>query len=315
MKRQLIAGIAAAAVMFGLAACGNSDSASGGSSASSSQKEWDGTMPTVEQKGEQTKLVFPKTGAPKELKIQVVEEGKGATVEKTDTVIANYVGQVWGKEEAFDSSFKRGAPTGFLLEKVIAGWTEGLAGQKVGSKVILVVPPDKGYGASGGNAAAGIGADDVIAFYVEIKDALGKDKGGDPQAKPETALDQLPVNIQGNLGGPVSVKVKDGAPQPTERKMTVIARGSGEPVKESGTTVYLQYAMSLWDNSTGETTYGVTGPQAIPVTAGSPFALLKDIPVGSRVLITQPGSEGTSSPKSPAFAVVVDIVGQLPTGK
>ncbi|WP_124054934.1 FKBP-type peptidyl-prolyl cis-trans isomerase [Arcanobacterium ihumii] len=315
MKRQLIAGITSALMIFGLAACGNNEAKSSNSTSSSSQKEWDGTMPTVEEKGEKTKLKFPDSGAPKDLKVQVVAEGSGATVEKTDTVIADYVGQVWGKDESFDSSFKRGAPTGFLLEKVIAGWTEGLAGQKIGSKVILVVPPDKGYGASGGNQAAGIGADDVIAFYVEIKDAYGKDKGGDPHAKPETPLDQLPVEISGELGSPVSVKVKAGQPQPTQRQLTVIARGSGEPVKDAGTTVYLQYGMSLWDNSTGESTYGITGPQAIPVTAGSPFELLKDIPVGSRVLITQPASEGANPPKSPAFAVVVDIVGQIPAGK
>ena len=53
---------------------------------------------------------------------------------------------------------------------VIAGWDEGLVGQTVGSQVLLVVPPDKGYGAAG-NTDAGIKGTDTLVFVVDILDA------------------------------------------------------------------------------------------------------------------------------------------------
>jgi FKBP-type peptidyl-prolyl cis-trans isomerase len=49
----------------------------------------------------------------------------------------------------FDSSHDRGQPATFPLDRVIAGWTEGVAGMKVGGKRKLIVPPDLGYGATG----------------------------------------------------------------------------------------------------------------------------------------------------------------------
>ncbi len=54
--------------------------------------------------------------------------------------------------------------------QVIAGWDEGLVGQTVGSQVLLVVPPDKGYGTAG-NTDAGIKGTDTLVFVVDILDA------------------------------------------------------------------------------------------------------------------------------------------------
>ena len=54
--------------------------------------------------------------------------------------------------------------------QVIAGWDEGLVGQTVGSQVLLVVPPDKGYGTAG-TASGGIKGTDTLVFVVDILDA------------------------------------------------------------------------------------------------------------------------------------------------
>ncbi len=53
-------------------------------------------------------------------------------------------------------------------QQVITGWDTGLVGQTVGSQVLLVVPPDQGYGASG---TTGIKGTDTIVFVVDILDA------------------------------------------------------------------------------------------------------------------------------------------------
>ena len=50
---------------------------------------------------------------------------------------------------------------------MIPGFDEGLIGQTVGSRVVLVIPPDKGYGAEG-NSQAGISGTDTLVFVVDI---------------------------------------------------------------------------------------------------------------------------------------------------
>ncbi|WP_084105933.1 FKBP-type peptidyl-prolyl cis-trans isomerase [Demequina sp. NBRC 110056] len=103
-----------------------------------------------------------------ELIVQPLIEGEGDVVEATDTVVAHYTGWLWDGEQ-FDSSWDRGAPTAFSLTGVISGWTEGLAGQTVGSRVLLVIPPDMGYGAEGN---ASIPGDSTLVFVVDILAAL-----------------------------------------------------------------------------------------------------------------------------------------------
>ena len=47
------------------------------------------------------------------------------------------------------------------------GWDERLVGRTVGSRVILEIPPNKGYGAKG-NKDAGIKGTDTLFFVVDI---------------------------------------------------------------------------------------------------------------------------------------------------
>lgn len=102
-----------------------------------------------------------------ELVAEVLVEGTGDTVATTDTINASYFG--WLSDGTmFDSSNKKDAEdTGvaFPLSGVIAGWTEGLAGQKVGSVVKLTIPADKAYGAQG---SATIPANSPLQFIVKI---------------------------------------------------------------------------------------------------------------------------------------------------
>ncbi|WP_216387761.1 FKBP-type peptidyl-prolyl cis-trans isomerase [Arcanobacterium phocae] len=304
MKRSIIA--LCAAVLLGLTGC--SDSAA--NSASKTEQQAAGTeMPTVKIDGKDTHLEFPDSNPPEGLQKTVLDEGEGRVIEETDFVVAHYVGQVWGNEKPFDSSFSRGSGAGFSLQGVIPGWTQGLSGLKSGAKVILSIPSELGYGPAGGNAQAGIGKDDTIAFYVEILDAFGGDQAGDPNATPEADPASLPVEIEGELGQPVTVKVKEGTANPTEISTTVIARGSGPEVGGEGSRLYMQYSMSLIDNSKSETSYGKAGPFLSTIGGGSIFDGLTGIPVGSRVLVMAPPQGPESDDNKQGLAVVVDILG------
>jgi len=104
--------------------------------------------------------------APTELVVQPLIEGDGEEVAAGQTVIVNYRGWLWDGE-AFDSSWQRGAPFTFPVGqgRVIEGWDTGLQGQPVGSQLLLVIPPDLGYG---DEDTASIPGGSTLVFVVDI---------------------------------------------------------------------------------------------------------------------------------------------------
>jgi peptidylprolyl isomerase len=124
----------------------------------------------VEKDGNVTSLDFTGLPEPKpdgDLLRHVVTEGKGKTLSPDSTVTADYLGMVYGAKKPFDESFS-GEPAEFSLQQVVQGWTYGLSGLKVGSRVLLQIPPDLGYGAQ---AQENIPANSTLYFVVDIVDA------------------------------------------------------------------------------------------------------------------------------------------------
>lgn len=99
------------------------------------------------------------------LQYQVFTEGTGASPKATDPVTVHYKGTtIDGKE--FDSSYSRGAPATFPLNRVIAGWTEGLQLMKEGAKYRFFIPSNLAYGERG--AGRQIGPNSALIFDVEL---------------------------------------------------------------------------------------------------------------------------------------------------
>ena len=98
---------------------------------------------------------------------QPVREGAGASPAAADTVKVHYRGTlVNGKE--FDSSYRRGQPLEFPLNRVIKCWTEGVQMMKVGGKAKLFCPSGIAYGPQG--AGGVIPPDATLVFEVELLD-------------------------------------------------------------------------------------------------------------------------------------------------
>jgi peptidylprolyl isomerase len=131
-------------------------------------------LPTVTlgADGKPTITVPAGVPAPTSLVVQPLIKGTGPVVQKGQTISVHYTGVIYDGGKQFDSSWDRGQPADFAIGtgSVIAGWDEGLVGQTVGSQILLVVPPDKGYG-SAGQTNAGIKGTDTLVFVVDILDA------------------------------------------------------------------------------------------------------------------------------------------------
>ena len=130
-------------------------------------------LPTVAvAKNGKPKLTVPKSKAPTDLVVQPLIKGSGPEVTSGQMITVHYTGVVWNTGKQFDSSWDRGQPARFAIGtgKVIAGWDTGLVGQTIGSQVLLVVPPDQGYGKDG-NSDAGIKGTDTLVFVVDVLDA------------------------------------------------------------------------------------------------------------------------------------------------
>ncbi|MBF0588484.1 MAG: FKBP-type peptidyl-prolyl cis-trans isomerase [Magnetococcales bacterium] len=104
------------------------------------------------------------------LKYEVMTEGDGPKPSATDTVRVHYAGTLEDGTE-FDSSYKRGEPISFPLNRVIAGWTEGVQLMGVGSKYRFTIPGDLAYGPMG-MPQAGIGPNATLIFVVELLDIV-----------------------------------------------------------------------------------------------------------------------------------------------
>ena len=126
-------------------------------------------MPSVEgAKGTKPALTFPGTDAPEGLQVQVLDAGDGKVGEAGDTIVAHYLGQVWNGD-VFDNSYERGQPLDFQVGVglVIRGWDDALVGQRVGSRLLLSIPSELGYG-DRGVPQAGIRGGDTLVFVTEI---------------------------------------------------------------------------------------------------------------------------------------------------
>jgi FKBP-type peptidyl-prolyl cis-trans isomerase FklB len=102
---------------------------------------------------------------PSGLQYKIIKPGTGRKPKPTDEVTTHYRGTLIDGTE-FDSSYRRGEPTSFPVNGVIAGWTEALQLMPVGAKWQLFIPPHLAYGERG--AGGQIGPNATLIFEVEL---------------------------------------------------------------------------------------------------------------------------------------------------
>lgn len=247
------------------------------------------------------------TQPPEDLVVQVLHEGEGPEVTPESMVVVDYEGHVWGSEDAFDSSFSSDHFGHFPLDGVIQGWTEGIPGSTVGSRLLLSIPSDLGYGDQG-TPDGSIEGGDTLVFVVDVHGAYTQgETGGDPAAEKVALPDDVGIVVEGDLGQPFSVTIDEDTKEPASLASYPLSQSDNSELDE-GDTALISYIATTWDNDVLGATWldpigPDSGPQQVTIDEGSLFGELRGYGVGSRVLIVQPATED-----DPAVALGVDIL-------
>ncbi|MER5770533.1 FKBP-type peptidyl-prolyl cis-trans isomerase [Streptomyces sp. NPDC001985] len=120
----------------------------------------------VNTDGKAPSVKIPKTDPPSKLVSNYVLEGTGPALTDKDTVVAKYDAFIWKDGKQFGSTYPTDTTATWALSQIpLEGLKEGLAGKKVGSRVLLVIPPDKGFGTKEEN---GVPKNSTLVFTVDL---------------------------------------------------------------------------------------------------------------------------------------------------
>jgi len=183
----------------------------------------------------------PDTSKVTKLQVCDLVQGTGTAVAAGSSITAQYIGigAVSGKK--FDASWDRGQPSTFSLDKVIAGWTNGLPGMKLGGRRLLVIPGDQAYGAN--PPSAEIAANEALVFVVDAVPTPVPTVG--PHVEGTAG-----VTVTGEAGKAPTIAVTPETAKVTQLTISDITVGTGAEAK-AGATVSMQYVGAL--ASTGKT--------------------------------------------------------------
>jgi len=109
-------------------------------------------------------IIVPDAAPPTDLVIQTLKKGTGPVVTGDAPVRVHYTGLTWADRTVFETTWDA-EPRSIELDTMLPGFSEALTGQTVGSQVLVVIPPDQGYG---DEAQGPIAADSTLVFVVDI---------------------------------------------------------------------------------------------------------------------------------------------------
>jgi peptidylprolyl isomerase len=274
------------------------------------------SAPTVTGRfGADPVIAIPNGSPSGNLVVDTVIQGSGPVVRPDDYLLINVEGKVWAGNRLVVDSYTVRQPQGLPLSTAMPAWRR-LAGQRVGSRVMMVVPPKDGYG-SAGNPRANIMGSDTLVFVFDVVDALARNAAatGTPVSYRPGAT--MPTVTNGRNGQKITVPAK--ATPPVNLTSTVLRKGSGQPIV-SGNTVIAQYTGVVWRTGKVFDSSWTRGfPQAFVLGAGQVIAGweqgLGGHTVGSQILLTVPPTLGYGNQGQPpdingtdTLVFVVDIV-------
>ncbi|HEY6493409.1 MAG TPA: FKBP-type peptidyl-prolyl cis-trans isomerase [Trebonia sp.] len=277
-----------------LAGCGSSSSTSASSSSGNTYKSVSVTgsfnkAPTV---------TIPKATGSGALLTKTLIQGTGAKVTSSDGLIGNYVAYDWsGKtSKQLGSSFTQGTPSLFV-GPLLPGLETALVGQKLGSRVLAVIPPSDGFGASG-NSEEGIGAKDTLVFVVDMLSTFNTTSvPGKQTSSGGGSLPTVKAPASAAAGPTISINTK--ATPPTKLQVKTLIKGTGAVVKK-GDEIAVQYNGYIWRTGKSfQSSWSEDQPFTTVIGEGQVIpgwdTGLVGQTAGSRVLLVIPPADGYGS--------------------
>jgi FKBP-type peptidyl-prolyl cis-trans isomerase len=299
MRRVLAIIVIPLLACLALAACGSSKSAASGSSSSASANSNANASVSVSGAFGSTPVVkIPKVKPGTSLAVKTVIQGTGTTVTKADAMAANFVLYFWqGTSNSLKANTYTSNPT-VIGGTMLPGLETALVGQKVGSRILAVIPPADGYGTSG-NSELGITGSTTLVFVIDVIKSY-PDSASATGAQETAGGGTLPT-VTAHPGSAPTITVPSSKP-PTGLVTTTLIKGSG-PKLVKGEYVVAQYTGYIWrspkspfdsswsDGSPFGFVIGASPEQVIP---GWDTGLTGQT-VGSRVMLVIPPKDGYGS--------------------
>jgi FKBP-type peptidyl-prolyl cis-trans isomerase len=286
MRRLIAATLAPLAVAAAVAGCSSSPAATGGNQAVTVTGP-EGKSPTVH---------IPARRPSHALVTKTLVEGHGQKLTTSDSFLANFNLYLWrGKTNKLLFSSFTTMPQVFPVSIGLPGLQKAVAGQRVGARVLAVLPPKYAYG-SQGNAQIGVGPTDTLVWVVDLLHAFPANASATGK-QVSSGGGSLPA-VHAAAGTAPQIQIPKTAPPPKLVVKTLI-KGTGPAVK-AGQSIVVRYVASIWRtrqvfNDNWPSTSQPTAPptafklgQLIPAWNTG----LVGIPVGSRVMLVVPPAEG-----------------------
>lgn len=110
-------------------------------------------------------IIIPDVAAPDELVVETLKKGTGPAVTSDDSIRIHYTGVTWADRTVFDSTWQKGQSAAVTMAGVVPGFAKALDGATVGSQLLVVIPPDLGYGDQGSGS---VPANATLVFVIDI---------------------------------------------------------------------------------------------------------------------------------------------------
>jgi peptidylprolyl isomerase len=255
-----------------------------------------GSVPGVSGRfGTDPVVTIPGGNPSRQLIVHTVIGGHGPVVRSGDYVLFNVQGKVWAGDREIVDSYTDRQPQGLPLRSGLRAWRR-LAGQRVGSRVLLVVPPRDGFGRAG-DPQANVTGTDTIVFVVDLLAAMPETAHAAGTALPYQPGPGMPT-LTGGSGGPATIAITTphAARPPATPVRRLLIRGHGPPIR-AGQTVVVQDTGVVWrSGKVFDSSWSRGFPESFQLGAGQVIPGwengLGGLPVGSRVLLVVPPSLG-----------------------
>jgi FKBP-type peptidyl-prolyl cis-trans isomerase len=255
--------------------------------------------------GKAPTVTIPAAAGSGTLYTKTLIQGTGAKLTSSQSLLGNFVLYVWsGKtHKLIGSTYSDKVPTLFT-GSLLPGLESALEGQKVGSRVLAVIPPADAFG-SAGNSSIGVGPTDTVVFVVDMVKSFDNTVGV-PGTQTSNGGGTLPTVTAGAAGKGPTITIPSAAAPKTLEVKTLI-KGTGPAVKK-GQYLVVQYTgvnyrtKKVFDSSWSRSEPFATVIGEGQVIPGWDTGLIGQT-VGSRVLLVIPPKDGYGTAGSSAAGI------------